>query len=478
MTPTFCISCRNLLPPNGLRCNVCFLCCHTDCSLNLPIKCPKIFAASLKDSSGVPYTGIQHYWIEGLDGTCSECNQNKSTTVHISGFQCYWCQNKVCSHQCMSKYNGKHSVCDYGITKQFRIPPTSLNLIDSKQWKIDPIPNYEFKPVIVFVNPKSGGQLGAGVVTYMNKIMNPYQIFNLTEGGPAPGLNVILDNPEVDWRVLACGGDGTVAWVLSVIDKLDFKNPPAVGVIPLGTGNDLARALGWGAGFTDPSIIPNTIPKIMNTGKPVLLDRWKLEFSNQEHKVINNYFSIGIDAKVALQFHKNRNKKPELFANQTVNKMWYAKFGTEAIVDGCAGLEKDLKLEIDGKPVDLEGNAIEALVVVNLPSCYGGAFLWDFEKVKQVLPDVSPQSVNDRKIEVVGIKNSVHLGQVQIGMMSPVFLGQGSNIVIKMTKKIEVQLDGEPWEHEPCEITISHFTQSKMFASKKAHKVVKQQNQN
>ncbi len=38
------------------------------------------------------------------------------------------------------------------------------------------------------------------------------------------------------------------SWVLNTIDKMDLKLPPRLALLPLGTGNDLARSIGYGSG--------------------------------------------------------------------------------------------------------------------------------------------------------------------------------------------------------------------------------------
>jgi hypothetical protein len=42
-------------------------------------------------------------------------------------------------------------------------------------------------------------------------------------------------------RSQVCGGDGTASRVFEVIDSIAWKTPPRVAIVPLGTGNDLAR---------------------------------------------------------------------------------------------------------------------------------------------------------------------------------------------------------------------------------------------
>ena len=167
------------------------------------------------------------------------------------------------------------------------------------------------------------------------------------------------------FRILIGGGDGTFGWVLSVLeeaqDALKFKDPPCA-LLPLGTGNDLARVLSWGPGYSGEKVL--SILRSVENANLVHLDRyaiaskscsvdlymcrWTVNFKPQtiptltvlrknpdmaqaygycnlttldseisqekdRSVVMNNYFGIGLDADIALDFHLAREENPEKF---------------------------------------------------------------------------------------------------------------------------------------------------------------------
>ena len=48
------------------------------------------------------------------------------------------------------------------------------------------------------------------------------------------------------FRVVVCGGDGTIGWIFTALEEEGLADRAEVAIVPLGTGNDLSRVLGWG----------------------------------------------------------------------------------------------------------------------------------------------------------------------------------------------------------------------------------------
>ena len=52
----------------------------------------------------------------------------------------------------------------------------------------------------------------------------------------------------------------------------------------------------------------------------------------KEKSVMNNYFGIGIDAKISLDFHNKREEKPEKSRSRAKNYFTYGVLGSRELV--------------------------------------------------------------------------------------------------------------------------------------------------
>ncbi|XP_064166789.1 diacylglycerol kinase eta isoform X2 [Anguilla rostrata] len=275
--PTFCNVCRDSLSgvtSHGLSCEVCKFKAHKRCAVRATNNCKWTTLASIgkdiiEDEDGI---AMPHQWMEGnlpVSARCAVCDKTCGSVLRLQDWRCLWCKAMVHT-ACMDLYPRK---CPLGQCKVSIIPPTALNSIDSDGfWKATCPPSCA-SPLLVFVNSKSGDNQGVKFLRRFKQLLNPAQVFDLVNGGPHLGLRLFqkFDN----FRILVCGGDGSVGWVLSEIDKMNLHRQCQLGVLPLGTGNDLARVLGWGPSCDDDAQLPQVLEKLERASTK-MLDRWSI----------------------------------------------------------------------------------------------------------------------------------------------------------------------------------------------------------
>lgn len=368
-------------------------------------------------------------------------------------------------------------------------------------------------PLLVFVNSRSGSQQGLILKMQLRSLLNPIQVWDLADGDPEKVLKSFSVFSRL--RLLVCGGDGTVSWIISALDKMKLEKWPPIAILPLGTGNDLARVHGWGSGYANESLLQ--ILNQVQESYVSLLDRWTLTIDPKkrqkkelEKKPFTNYMSIGMDALSALQVHNLRENSPHMFFARAVNKVWYAVFGAEdAIKASYTDLHEQIVLEADGVEVPIPKNS-QGLIFLNIDSYLGGVPLWSRgvpvfktnprktrerrysegyirelnniglsktltksyddqdtscdldtsfaesleDKLERIIACDTPSSCQDGRIEVISHSGNFHLGQIRVGLSTAKKVCQCGTVRIKLKKKIAVQIDGEPWMQEKAILHI------------------------
>ncbi|XP_041111566.1 diacylglycerol kinase delta-like isoform X2 [Polyodon spathula] len=698
--PTFCNVCREVLSgvtSHGLSCEVCKFKAHKRCAVRSTNNCKWTTLASIgndiiEDEDGV---SMPHQWLEGnlpVSAKCAVCDKTCGSVRRLQDCRCLWC--KAIVHSACKEQFGKK--CSLGPFRVSIIPPTALNSIDSDGFWKATSPSCS-SPLLVLVNSKSGDNQGVKFLRKFKQLLNPAQVFDLMNGGPHLGLR--LFQKFATFRILVCGGDGSVGWVLSELDKLGLHKQCQLGVLPLGTGNDLARVLGWGGLCDDDTQLLQILEKL-ERATTKMLDRWSIltyevpskqpppaikqeengdsalqvqltqysdsvafhlakildsdkhanvissakflcgtvnEFvaevgkayeratenkeeadtmakkctllnekldslvktlseeadavlvpsgspvmssketrqggkkeedtlprifrskdqlmlranslkkalrqiieqaekvvdeqnrhtqvyrisssssmslkkdSSEEFKekeadalrqgtmssttssifleksdsfssvhftedpnsiqctekcVMNNYFGIGLDAKISLEFNNKRDEHPKKCSSRTKNMMWYGVLGTKELLQKTyKNLEQRVQLECDGVPMSLP--SLQGLAVLNIPSYAGGINFWGGTKEDNFF---GAPSFDDKKLEVVAVFGSMQMAMSRVIKLQHHRIAQCRSVKITILgdEGVPVQVDGEAWVQPPGILKIVHKNRAQMLTRDRA----------
>jgi YegS/Rv2252/BmrU family lipid kinase len=151
-------------------------------------------------------------------------------------------------------------------------------------------------------------------------------------------------------RIIVCGGDGLLNEAVNGIMEGKIPESFVVGVIPTGSGNNFAKALG----------IPKDIKKafeIIKSEKKILVDVGKV---NQKYFI--NCFSLGFDAKI--NEVANKIKENYSFLPRSLSYLFAA---LKEIIFPIPSYEMEITGEINFK------EKLVLVAITNSPA-YGGIF--------------------------------------------------------------------------------------------------------
>ncbi|VDO44313.1 unnamed protein product [Haemonchus placei] len=281
--PTFCNYCREKLSGltwHGWSCETCKMKAHKKCMNSIVEKCKWTIECTVP--SHLQYISpensiVAHQWVEGnlaMSSKCVVCEKVCGSVLKLADWRCLWCA--CCVHSSCLPQLGRR--CSLGATSLSVIPPLAVKDVSRDgvaMIRPDAIGGEcgGGSPLLVLVNSKSGDNQGQRMIRKFKRLLNPLQVFDIISTGPDFALSFFdaLDS----FRVLVCGGDGTVGWVLGAFDRLGLHNKCQLAILPLGTGNDLARVLGWGHAFYDDTQLPQLL-RTFERAHTRMLDRWSV----------------------------------------------------------------------------------------------------------------------------------------------------------------------------------------------------------
>jgi diacylglycerol kinase (ATP) len=101
----------------------------------------------------------------------------------------------------------------------------------------------------IFINKKSGGRQGQETIKELSSFDNCF-VFDLDNFRGVTNDQALqnlqhelkrLSMTDKETRLIVGGGDGTIAWIYDILDRVNMDKVLSCAIIPLGIGNELSR---------------------------------------------------------------------------------------------------------------------------------------------------------------------------------------------------------------------------------------------
>jgi diacylglycerol kinase (ATP) len=186
------------------------------------------------------------------------------------------------------------------------------------------------------------------VATALASLAGHGAVDTCTVDGPDDLREALAGAPD---RVVVLGGDGSVHQAVQALHDLGLATATEVAVVPLGTGNDLARGVGIPLDTTSAARLA-----VQGRARPVAL------LEDEDSQVVVNAVHVGVGASAARTAEDAAVGKSALGA---------AAYSVAAVVAGLRARGWHLRVEVDGEVVH-DGAEAVLMVTVGIGRTVGG----------------------------------------------------------------------------------------------------------
>jgi len=266
--------------------------------------------------------------------------------------------------------------------------------------------------ILFVINPISGGTAKLRIPALIDKYLNKEKFnanFFLTEY-PGHATEIVEEAIAKDFDVfVAAGGDGTINEVASKV----LEHGKILGILPLGSGNGLARFLNIPRNLKAAILLINQFKKD------------KIDSAYFNNKCFFNLAGMGFDAHLSSAFSKDKKRGLAGYIKLSLKEVFTYK-------------EESYNINIDG--VDYKREAF-AVTIANSSQYGNDVYIAPDASVKDGLLDVciiKPFSI----LKLPVLSYVLLKGKAEASEMIEII--KGKNIKISRPKDGPVHVDGEP----------------------------------